>query len=177
MFIFNLWKHHLNETKKILKIYQENQVPIQKILSILNKMGKNQFDLYIGNLTIREIIQDFNTSKKETYNGTNFFLCKDQSLWIYQTIYKNYKSYIHFFPARKSILCKFSNFNSNLHLRFHSNSYKTLLLSYWLYLNTNKDKEYEFYIENARKLLKFSTIDFNKSKTLEKFKSLFIASY
>ncbi len=173
MFIFNIWKHHLKESKNILKVYSTKQVPLQKILKIFNKLGKNQFDIYLGNLRIQEILEDFKTSKKFKVKDIDFFICKDQSLWIYKNIYKNY---IHIFPARKSIFYKFKNINTDLHIRLHSNTHQTLLLCYWLQLNDSNNTDPKILIHKARKILKLPQIQFDKSKTLEIYNQLFISS-
>ncbi|MFN3603723.1 MAG: hypothetical protein ACK4UJ_03305 [Leptonema sp. (in: bacteria)] len=175
MIVFNLWKHHLKETKKVLEYYHQKEFSLNKIDKVLLKLGNNQFDLYVGNLTVKEIIQDMKFIEKIKYNENILFICKDKSLWIYKKIMKKNKEYIHFFPARKLFLNDFRDLvDPNLHLRIHSNSYKTLLLAYWFYLN-KKDHSWNFfsYIEESRKYLGLSIPDIHKTKLIEKFISLF----
>lgn len=176
-YIFNLWKHHLKETKKVLKSYSQKNIPEKKIKTIIQKLGENEFDLYTGELSIKEILLNFKNSEKIYYKENLLFICKDQSFWICKKIYKNNKEIVHFYPARKTIIKKFENIvNPKLHLRIHSNNYKTLILAYWEYLNkSNESQNYLEFIEKSREKLSLSKIDFNKSKLLEKFINLFIS--
>lgn len=164
--IINIWKHHLNETKRILKYYSLKNLPENKIIPLISKLGNSEFDLYIGNLTIKEILYDFKNSEKIQFKKNLFFICQDKSLWVLKKFYKNNIDFIHIFPARKSILKEFNNLiNSKMQIRIHSNTYKTLLFAYWIYLSPSFNSKNIFeIIEKSREKLSLSKMDFNKSK-------------
>lgn len=150
--IFNVIKHHFRDTIFILHQFKNLQKNSNDVLKLLTKIGKNHCDVYKGNLTTKEILEEYQNKKNQllTLNQKqNFkmFLCKDNSLWIIKDIYKNSKIYKHLHPARNTIIKEYSSIysiNPRIHIRIDANKYKILILCYWLYLNGMKNNYIDF---------------------------------
>ncbi|GIX42325.1 MAG: hypothetical protein KatS3mg129_2058 [Leptospiraceae bacterium] len=185
--IFNVIKHHFKDTLFIINQYKILNKKDEKIIKLLNKIGTNQFDVYKGHLTTKEIIQCYKNQNLLNYKHYEYFLCSDNSLWIVKNIKKDDIIKKHLHPARKTFI-KFLendfNINSSLHIRIHSNTYKTLLLFYWYmvtYFHFNNFKSILLYIEDNDLLsfinfirIKLGLPELNKNQfSIHKFKELF----
>ncbi len=193
MIIFNIIKHHFWDTISILSKFRNRKKTNLEVLQLLNKIGHNHCDVYKGNLTTKEIIEDYQAKKNHFIcfkEKQNFFLCRDNSLWIVKDIYKNSKLYKHIHPARNTIINKYSSMygiNPKYHIRIDANKYKTFLLCYWFYLNKIKENHINFidylykinlleFINIARTTLclpDLSTKQFNKDLYLKLFVQFF----
>lgn len=193
--IFNIIKHHFWDTIFILHQFKNLQKNSNNVLKLLNKIGRNHCDVYKGNLTTKEILEEYQNKKNYLlmfYEKQNFkmFLCKDNSLWIIKDIYKNSKQYKHIHPARNTIIKNYSStyeINPKLHIRIDANKYKIILLCYWLYLSEIKENHMNFLhflynvdlidlINTTRKKLNLSEISnlhFNKELYLNLFLQFF----
>ncbi|MCS7206255.1 MAG: hypothetical protein NZ853_11225 [Leptospiraceae bacterium] len=173
--LFNLIKHHIQLTKKIFRHYAIKRVPLERILSLTQRVGTNQFDVYTGSLNISQIIEDLKWENVLYHHPyLLLFRCRDHSVWLSQGIWKNQKLYHHIFPARKNIAEALSENGYLEPLRIHSNKYKTLLIAYWLYLNQSEHNDYLYYIERAREILGLSKINHQHSKVMDDFIRYFI---
>lgn len=134
-FIFNVVKHHFSDTIKILNQYKALQKKESDVIKLLHKIGKNQFDVYKGNLTTKEILLCYKKQKTHTYGNFEYFFAKDHSLWIVKKIIKNHQIKLHIHPARNTFI---QNIDSNkelpMHIRIHSSLYKILLMFYWNFI-------------------------------------------
>jgi|GEM_PF-2770299 hypothetical protein len=147
--IFNVIKHHFRETIDILHCYNQLNKSEKEIIKLLNKIGTNSFDVYTGNLSVKEILFCSNKNPVYTYESFEYFLCSDGSLWIIKNIYKKNQLIKHLHPARKNFILNLKDkilINPNLHIRVYSYTYKTILLLYWNLLLEYRFKNYYEFI-------------------------------
>ena len=115
---FNPWKHHKNYICKKIKYYSsQKDTGIKELKKNLMQIGKSQMDLYAGELSLPQIIQNIsceilkqNVVNKESYIswlrefGKDYrnIMLKDNSGWTLRLSEKDEK-FIHIHPARNSL--------------------------------------------------------------------------
>jgi hypothetical protein len=112
---FNCWKHHVGFIKQQIQSIQHIQ-DIDKLKTILLRVGESQMDLYYGNYSPREIsdqiinylkekkvllperYKDWLTENKKDYQLINLF---DKSVWTLR-LGEKVERYVHIHPGRYS---------------------------------------------------------------------------
>lgn len=112
---FNCWKHHAGFIKNQIEQIKSKK-DVEALTSCLSKIGGSQMDLYLGNLSPKEISNEVVSSLKrekifssEQYvkwlskNNKDYQLLpmKDKSVWILR-LGENPERYIHIHPGRHS---------------------------------------------------------------------------
>jgi hypothetical protein len=128
---FNPWKHHLRWVcRQLDELHKTNDAGLwDEVLSYMKTINSNHADVYTGNLSPYEIVQnvvrELDTLKItdklhfiEWLGKMNFRLIRltDSSVWVIREG-KGDERYIHFHPAR----------NSPHAVRIHGNSWKTAI--------------------------------------------------
>jgi len=189
--IFNVIKHHLRETINILHYYYQLNKSEKEIVKLLNKIGTNSFDVYTGNLSVKEILACYSKNPVYSYMGFEYFLCDDDSLWIIKNINKNNQLKKHLHPARRNFIFNLKDkiwANPKVHVRIYSYTYKSLLLLYWHifkeyhfknyyeFINIIKDIDIKDKINDVRAKMNLPIIDekhFNQKKYIDLFYKFF----
>jgi ribosomal protein S18 acetylase RimI-like enzyme len=115
---FNPWKHHKNYICKKIKYYSsQKDAGIKEIKKKLKQIGKSQLDLYAGELSLQQIIQNISGDllKQNVTDKLSFIswlrefgkdyrniMLKDDSGWTLRLSEKDEK-FIHVHPARNSL--------------------------------------------------------------------------
>jgi hypothetical protein len=137
-FRLNLWKHHLCWVQAQLHQAINNPIHLNlrdKILENIKAINSNHVDVYVGNLSPDELIQNVNMKLHDLgITNRNIFLewisihdfrlitLLDNSVWIVRKG-AEHEYYIHLHPAR----------NSPNAIRLYGNSWKTAIVYSLLY--------------------------------------------